>query len=107
MKTYRVTISDEALEGVERYLDYIEEQSGTSRVAARWWEKALAGIFSLETMPHRCPLAPEDEFAERTIRVLIVDKFLFLYTIDEEDSVVRVLDCRHGSQQPRQMNEPE
>lgn len=101
MKSYRVTISDEALKHVERYLDYMTEQTGTPGVAARWWEKAVEKIFSLDKMPHRCPRAPEDAFEQRTIRMLTVDRMLFLYTVNEEQGVVRVLDCRHGSREPR------
>lgn len=104
MKTYRVTISDETLEGVESYLDYIVEQTGFSGLAVKWWEKAFKKILSLEKMPHRCPKAPEDAFEERTIRMMIVDRFLFLYTVNDEQGVVRVLDCRHGSQEPRTLS---
>lgn len=101
MNNYRVTISDETLAGVEDYLNYITEQTGYPNIAARWWEKALESIFSLEQMPHRCPKAPEDALEERTIRMMIVDQFLFLYTVNDEEGVVRILDCRHGSREPR------
>lgn len=104
MKTYRVTISDETLEGVEEYLNYITEQTGLPGIAARWWEKAAESIFSLDKMPHRCSRAPEDAFEERTIRMMIVDRFLFLFTVNEEQGVVRVLNCRHGSQEPRPLS---
>lgn len=103
IKTYRITISDETLEGVENYLDYITEQTGLPGIAARWWEKAVECIFSLEKMPHRCPKAPEDAFEQRTIRMMIVDRFLFLFTVNEEQGVVRILDCRHSSRLTRSL----
>ncbi|TWT89058.1 Plasmid stabilization system protein [Pseudobythopirellula maris] len=98
---YRVLLSDELLAGVERHLDYLEQQSGGPGVAARWWEKAVEQVLSLDQMPNRCPLAPENDFEELTIRMLIVDRCLFLFTVDEKESVVRVLKMRHGSQSPR------
>jgi len=97
---YRVTISDETLAGVEEFLNYITEQQGSPLSAERWWDKALKKIFSLDRMPHRCPYAPENEFEELTIRMLIVDRCLFLFTVDEEARAVRILKFRHGSQQP-------
>jgi plasmid stabilization system protein ParE len=100
MKRYRVTLSAETIAGVARYLDYITRQSGFPGVAERWWQKALDAIFSLEQFPNRCPHAPENEFHHLTIRALRVDRCLFLYTVDEEAAVVRVLKFRHGSQRP-------
>lgn len=101
MKSYRVILSDETLAGVEKYLDYIIEQTGLPVIAARWWKKAVEQVYSLDHMPHRCPYAPENEFEELTIRALRVDRCLFLYTVDEDQGVVRVLKFRHGSQLPK------
>jgi len=105
MKKYRVTISDQVLDGVRDYLNFIAEDQGAPLTAVRWWEKALEKIFSLEQMPHRCPFAPENETEKLPIRMLIVDRCLFLFTIDEELSVVRILKLRHGSQLPTSMGE--
>ena len=46
------------------------------------------------------PAGPENEFEELTIRMLIIDRCLFLYTVDDDERVVRVLKFRHGSQLP-------
>jgi plasmid stabilization system protein ParE len=100
MKTYRVIISDAALEGVREFLHYLAVEQQAPLTAQRWWDKALARVLSLDRMPHRCPLAPENEFTDLTIRMLIVDRCLFLYTVDEDARVVRVLKFRHGSQLP-------
>lgn len=40
-----------------------------------------------------------------TVRVLRVDRCLFLYTVDEEQSTVRVLKFRHSSQLARPIAE--
>jgi len=104
MKKYRVTISDQVLNSVRDYLSYIAEEQRAPLNAVRWWKKALEKIFSLETMPHRCPYAPENETESLPIRMLIVDRCLFLFTIDEDLSVVRVLKLRHGSQLPTSLD---
>lgn len=104
MKKYRVILSDEMLAGVENYLDYIAEQ-GSPLTAVRWWEKAVKKILSLDHMPHRCPYAPENEIEESTIRMMIVDRCLFLFTVDDDLGEVRVLRFRHGSQLPRPLDE--
>ncbi len=56
-------------------------------------------------MPHRCPYAPENDFENLGLRVLVVDRCLFIYTIDEELKVVRVLKFRHGSQLPSPLDD--
>ena len=99
MKTYRVILSDEALQGVEQYLDYIIEQTGLPNIAARWWEKAVEQIYSLDHMPHRCPLAPENETSRYELRMLIVDSCLFIYHVVEDEEKVNIVKFRHGRQQ--------
>lgn len=103
MKQYRVTISDEALGEVRKYLDYLIAQHA-NEAAERWWSNALRSVYSLDRMPHRCPRAPEDAHSERTIRMLIVRPGLFLYTVDEANRVVRVLRFRHGAQEPKEIH---
>ncbi len=105
MNKYRVTISDEALVGVEKYLNYIANDQAAPLNAARWWDKAVEKIFSLDQFPLRYPYAPENEFEDLTIRMLIVDRCLFLYIVDEEQATVRILRFRHGSQLPRPLDQ--
>jgi plasmid stabilization system protein ParE len=98
---YRVIITSEAFAGVERFLDYIAIDQQAPLNAERWWRKALAAVESLEQFPHRGSFAPENEFRSYEIRMLIVDRCLFLYTIEETTRTVRVFGFRHGSQLPR------
>ena len=98
---YRVIISTEALSQVEQFLDYISIDQQSPLNAERWWRKALAAVESLDQLPNRCPLAPENEFRDYTIRMLIVDRCLFLYSVLEQHKTVRVIAFRHGSREPR------
>jgi hypothetical protein len=40
MKTYRVIISDAALEGVREFLHYLAVEQQAPLTAQRWWDKA-------------------------------------------------------------------
>jgi plasmid stabilization system protein ParE len=68
--------------------------------AARWYQGICAAIQSLDSMPHRCSLAPESEGAEVEIRQLLYGKrrgiYRILFTVVGNE--VRVLHVRHGAQ---------
>ena len=102
---YRVIVAPEAYAALEAYIDYVAVEKQAPLNAARWLDKALAALKSLQTFPHRRPLAPENDHCRETIRMLIVDRCLFLYRVDDDARTVRVLDFRHGSQQPRPLSE--
>lgn len=58
--TYRVIISSEALAAAETQIDYLTKEQHAPLAAERWWRRALDGIESLSTMPHRYPVADEN-----------------------------------------------
>ena len=96
---YQVEVTDQAgLEAEEAYLWILERSPGG---ASRWWNGLEAAILSLEEMPARCPLAPEDEEFEEEIRELLYGKrqhrYRILFTIREETVVV--LHIRHGARE--------
>ena len=94
---YEVDVTAQATgEAEEAYL-WILARSPAG--AARWWNGLEAAILSLEEMPARCPLAPEDPEFEEEIRELLYGKrehrYRILFTI-RQDTVV-VLHIRHGA----------
>ena len=97
---YRLIISDETIDQLRQFLDYIEFEQQAPIAASRWAKKVLVKLRSLKKFPHRCPFAPENEDRDYEIRMMIVDRCLFLYNVNEQDRVVRILTFRHGSQQP-------
>ncbi len=98
--TYRVIITDDALNDARRFLTYIAVDKQSPEIARHWWIKALKAIDSLDFMPQRCPYALENRLSEQVIRALLIDPCLFLYRIDEENKTVRILRMRHGRQMP-------
>jgi len=98
---YHLIVSPAAFEALDSFVDYIAVDQQSPLNAERWLRKALSALRTLKTFPHRCPPAPENDQYKHTVRMLIVDRCLFVYRIDEEARAVRVLDFRHGSQLPR------
>jgi plasmid stabilization system protein ParE len=93
----QVDVTDQAAgEAEEAYL-WILERSPEG--AARWWNGLEAAILSLEEMPARCPLAPENREFEDEVPELLYGKrqhrYRILFTIREQ--AVVVLHIRHGA----------
>lgn len=80
----------------EAYAWIADDDAGA---ATRWNNRLLEVIFSLDTFPQRCPLAPESEFLNREIREIFHGrrqyKYRILFTITE--NAVHVLHVRHGA----------
>ena len=97
--TFRVEVTDQAeAEAEEAYLWILER---APEAAVRWWNGLDAAILSLEEMPARCPLAPENDEFEEEIRELLYGKrqhrYRILFTISEQTVVV--LHIRHGARE--------
>ncbi len=105
--TYRVIITQAALDDVEQFLDYLIDDQQAPLTAERWWNKALGRVLTLKEHPHRCPYAPENSLRDYTIRAMRVDSHLFLYRVCDEEAVVEVFGFRHGAMLPREEELPE
>jgi plasmid stabilization system protein ParE len=94
---YPVDVTDLADGEAEKAYLWMLERSPEG--AARWWNGLEAAILSLEEMPARCPLAPENDDFEEEIRELLYGKrqhrYRVLFTIREQTVVV--LHIRHGA----------
>lgn len=97
---YKVKTSPEAKQKIKGYIRYIADERQAPETAVRVFRRILATVKSLSRLPHRCSLAPENKMASEEIRVLIVDSFLLLYTINDDLRVVTVVSARHGRQMP-------
>lgn len=100
---YQVEISSMAeAEADSVFLQLSQITSSTK--ASQWYSGLLQAIESLTQMPKRCPLARENEYFSQEIRQLIYGKgrnlYRILFTIleGEEESTVRILHIRHGTQ---------
>ena len=96
---HRVVLQDDAILAIEKHAHYIAQQQAPIN-ALHWLEKVLFSVGTLEYLPHRCPLAPENDSREYVIRMLIIQNCLLLYNVDEEAKAVHVIGFRHGRQRP-------
>lgn len=97
---FEVEITKAALAEAEDYVRFIRDKRKDPLAAERWWNGLLAEIFSLETLPERCPVIPErDHFAE-DLRQLIYFSHRIIFSVSRRKvSVVRIY---HNSRQPLQ-----
>lgn len=97
MKYYQVIILPSAERDICEAYTWIAEHD--KEAAVRWYNRLLGVIFSLETFPERCPLAPESHSLKQEIRQsfhgLKQHKYRVLFDI--KDNEVRVLHVRHGA----------
>ena len=99
--TYAVRVSSVAADQIAAYQAYIAEKSGFQEIADRWAELVYDAIGKLHYMPGRFALAEEDRGRDYDIHRQIIGSYLALYTIDEDNMVVKVIGFRHGSRLPR------
>jgi len=90
---YRVRPTRAALDDVVAIGEWIADQA-TRAEAGRWVSRVVAALSSLDEMPERCPIAPEDPEVEPEIRHLILVPYRILFTLAGRD--VFVLHVRHG-----------
>lgn len=96
--TYRVEVTREAqAEALETFVWKGENYSVAK--AIEWYNGLIDQLSSLEEMPGRCPLAPENSEFEDEIRQLLYgargDQYRILYTIRNRE--VYILHIRHSA----------
>jgi plasmid stabilization system protein ParE len=81
--TFLVELTEQAEEEAEQAYLWIAERDPDG--AARWWQGLVEAVLSLEQMPLRCALAPEDPYFEEEIRTLLyrrrIGQFRILFTV--------------------------
>lgn len=95
---YVVNITDMAREEAEKYADFILEKSNDSVASDRWWNGLLDAIFSLETLPSRCPRIPEQHNVDFPLYQLLYASHRIIFRIDAK--VVRVVRIYHSALRP-------
>ena len=97
---FRVDIIPSALADLDSI--YLEIKRDSPLNADRWFRGAVDAIYSLETMPARCPVAEESTELEQEVRLLLFGrrnrgyKIYFAIRHEAHDTgVVRVFHFRH------------
>ncbi len=97
---FEILVDSRAEDAIAIHLAYIAIDQNAPQVASQVAQRIYDSVQTLSAFPHRCPIAPESEFSQHVIRMLIVDRCLVLYVIDDERSTVNVVGFRHGRQLP-------
>jgi len=104
---YRVELTSRAASDLD--ILYVEKNAAASPAAASWYNGLEAAVYSLESYPHRCPVAPEGKGSGRRLRHLLYGKkphvYRVIYEIDEQRKLVSVLTIWHGARKPAQLDE--
>jgi plasmid stabilization system protein ParE len=98
--TYHVVIHRRAEAGITEAYDWLAERS--PEAAERWLAGVQRAIASLDTLPARCPIAPESRLVGSEIRCRLYGRrggrYRILFVIRGES--VHVVDVRHGARRP-------
>jgi len=92
-RRYKLYITDTAQLDLEQIFYYIAEDS--LRNAERFVTELEAKAYSLETLPERQPLIPENEYFGTDYRHLVYKKYRIVYRIAENQ--VFILRILHGA----------
>ena len=81
---YRIDITDPALPGT----------------AERWFRGLVEARYSLETMPERRPMIPEQPEFRFEIRHLLYGSHRIIFAVESEEEVVVIYRIYHGARRP-------
>ena len=94
MQTYNVDIPELVQEKIREQALLIALDKPA--VAVQWYDMIFEKIFSLETMPERCPKAPESQYFTYIVRQLLIGDYRVLFRV--VSNTVRLLDFKGGRQ---------
>lgn len=102
--TYQVVISPRAEASLEKILTYLIENVST-QTAQKVRRKLLEKIFSLGKMPTANPVAHGIISKKNiTYRRILAMSYRIVYTIEEDDQQVLVVEIHHTKQNPKTIN---
>jgi plasmid stabilization system protein ParE len=89
---YEVLVQPTAEAEIEEAYLYLRE-TASPEAADRWFTSFLDAVLTLEEMPTRCPIAPEDPFFSDELRHLLLRPYRVMFTV--RPGRVHVLHIRH------------
>jgi plasmid stabilization system protein ParE len=93
---YEIEVQPSAERDINEIYVYLLGFGG--RKADAWLDSIQNAFKSLEQMPERCALAPENPLFRREVRQLLCQSYRIVFTIVGDD--VRILHVRHKAQAP-------
>ena len=93
---YRIKLTDHFLDEFEVICDYISNKLKNIDASNRLREKVIYNIFLLENSPRMCIEIENVDRAERQYRRLVINNYVILYTIDEEQKIIYIAHIYYG-----------
>ncbi len=103
MVKYAISRTDKADEQLREIIFYIAEDSGSIDVALGYLEKMEKAILNLENFPYTGILPRYSTLRKQGYLVLIVEKHLVFYKVNEEDKLVVVYAIVDGRREYRNL----
>ncbi|MFB5267407.1 type II toxin-antitoxin system RelE/ParE family toxin [Paenibacillus enshidis] len=99
MNTYNIFITEPAEHDLREIAKYIALELKEPATAQKWIAKISSAILELEKSPFRYALVKDGRLASQGIRMLLVEKYIVFYVIDETNSSVTVIRILYGKRE--------
>ncbi len=104
METYEIKVTEYAEKALREIGTYIVHELKAPEAAVNTLQALRDGIASLNTMPSRVRLTPEEPWGANGIRRMVVRNFYVYFWIDEENLRVQITNVVYtGREQKRQL----
>ena len=100
---YKIIRTDKADEQLRQIIFYIAEDSGSIDVALKYLEKIEKAIYNLEDFPIYGSVPRYAVLRKQGYRVLIVERHLVYYKVNEREQVVTIYAIVDGRQEYRNL----
>lgn len=99
MVKYSVKLMSRALRDLDGIYEYIAKTLLEPETAMKLIDRIEKAIYSLETMPKRCPERKVGAYANRGYRQLFVENYTAVFRVDEAKKNVIVITVRYAPSQ--------
>ena len=100
---YKIIRTDKADEQLREIIFYIAEDSGSIDIALNYLDKIEAAIRRLEEFPMSGSIPRYSILRKQGYRVLIVERHLVFYKVDEDEKVVTIYAIIDGRREYRNL----
>ncbi len=100
---YTIIRTDKADEQLREIIFYIAEDSGSIDIALGYLEKLEKAIMNLEDFPYTGATPRYSTLKKQGYLVLIVEKHLVFYKVDEDDKLVKIYAVVDGRREYRNL----
>jgi len=94
--TYDVTLTEQARHDMRTIYEYIADTLMEQTVAEKQLTHIENAVYSLEEMPERFRRYEKEPWRSRNLRVMPVNNYVVLYTVNNKSHIVTVIRIMYG-----------